>query len=180
MKITDDYIFFWKESPMCNFTKCKIKYMFPDSEVGEELYFSSSEQLFMWFKAMFFNDTETAKLIYESNSPEEARKLGRLVKDYDDQLWDEVRVSYMRKAIIYKFFQNKELREQLLDKKYDGKKFVEAAYYDRIWGIGYNENDAIKNVANWGKNELGKILDEVREKSSTLEALISDLELEEV
>lgn len=26
MKITDKYVFFWKEHPFCNFTKCKSSY----------------------------------------------------------------------------------------------------------------------------------------------------------
>ena len=40
---------------------------------------------------------------------------------------------------------------------------MEAAYYDRIWGIGYNENNALTNIPYWGRNELGKILNDVRE-----------------
>lgn len=179
MRITDEYVFFWKEEPFCNFTKCKIKYVMPDSVKGEEYYFSSSEQMFMWLKAMFFMDIEVANLIYNTDSPEEARRLGRLVKNYDDKLWNEVRITAMRKAVTAKFFQNKELRKQLLDNKYDGKHFVEAAYYDRIWGCGYDEESALKldNAKNWGRNELGKILDEVREKCKELENLIKDFDL---
>ena len=68
----------------------------------------------------------------------------------------------MYQAVLAKFFQNVELRKKLCDSQYDGKHFVEAAYYDRIWGIGYNENDALDNEDNWGRNELGKILDKAR------------------
>ena len=164
MKLTDKYVFFWKEHPMCNFTKCKIKFADPYyvPEEKRPMEFTSSEQLFMWFKAVFFEDFDIADRIYKSFSPEEARKLGRLVKNYDDADWEEVRVDYMKRAVTYKFYQNADLRKQLLDAKYDGKTFVEAAYYDRIWGIGYNESEAEKNVDNWGRNELGKILTEIR------------------
>jgi predicted NAD-dependent protein-ADP-ribosyltransferase YbiA (DUF1768 family) len=55
------------------------------------------------------------------------------------------------------------LRKKLCDPKYDGKQFVEAAYYDRIWGIGYNEDDALANIPYWGRNELGKVLNKVRD-----------------
>lgn len=138
--------------------KCKIRidYNF------ESYDFTSSEQLFMWYKAKFFGDEETAEKILKSTRPEEARRLGRTVKNYDDRSWDKKRVDFMYQAVLAKFFQNVELRKRLCDPKYDGKHFVEAAYYDRIWGIGYNENDALDNEDNWGRNELGKILDEVR------------------
>ena len=163
MKITDKYIFFWKENPFCNFTKCKIKYEFPDSVKGEEIYFTSSEQMFMWFKAKQFRDEETANKIIVAKTPEEARKLGREVKGYIEWVWNQERYQYMLKAVMAKFIQNKELRDKLCDKKYNGKTFVEAAYYDRIWGIGFNENDALEHdESEWGKNLLGKVLNETR------------------
>jgi hypothetical protein len=160
---TDKYLFFWKEHPFCNFTKCKIKVEYPDSQKGEELWFTSSEQLFMWYKAKYFRDDETAEKILAAKSPEEARQLGRQVKHYIDWQWDDNRYFYMHKAVMSKFIQNKNLRDQLLDPKYDGIQFVEAAYYDRIWGIGFNEADAVLTPEKeWGKNLLGKILNEVR------------------
>ena len=163
MKLTDKFVFFWKESPFCNFTRCRIKFADPYFVDNDPLEFSSSEQLFMWFKAIFFGDQDTADRIYRSSSPEEARRLGRLVRNYDDVRWNKVRVDYMRRALTHKFYQNTDLRQQLLNPRFDGKTFVEAAYYDRIWGIGYNENDAMANVTNWGRNELGKLLTELRD-----------------
>lgn len=155
MKVTDKYVFFWKEHPFCNFTKCKIEY---DGKT-----FTSSEQMFMWMKADFFGDSETAVKILKTNEPEVARKLGRMVKNYDDAAWDENRVAAMFQAVWSKFIQNKELKDKLCDHKYDGKQFVEAAYYDRIWGIGYDEDHATTiSEDKWGRNELGKILNRVR------------------
>lgn len=166
MKLTDKYVFFWKEEPMCNFTRCRIRFADPYYVPPEKspLEFTSSEQLFMWFKAKFFEDEETAEKIYNCSSPEQARKLGREVRNYDDADWDSVRVDYMKRAVTYKFFQNEELRKRLLDERYDGKSFVEAAWYDRIWGIGYNEKDALGNESSWGRNELGNILTELRDR----------------
>ena len=164
MKVTDKYVFFWKESPFTNFTPCKIKFEWTDSHIGEEIYFTSSEQYFMWRKAIFFNDTETADKIVKAKSPEEARLLGRQVKNYNDKIWDKVRFNHMTTAVMDKFIQNKDLRDKLCDPKYDGKKFVEAAYYDNIWGIGFNEHDALDHDESmWGQNLLGHILDNVRD-----------------
>ena len=43
------------------------------------------------------------------------------------------------------------------------KLIVEAASYDRVWGIGFNETDAKNNKHRWGLNLLGKALMRVRE-----------------
>lgn len=179
MRITDKYIFFWKESPFCNFTKCNIKFEWPDAQKGEEIYFTSSEQMFMWFKAKFFLDDETADKILEAKTPREAKQLGRQVKNYVDSAWDRERTYYMTKAVYAKFYQNANLRKQLIDPKYNGLHFVEASPYDKIWGIGFDENNATVYPTEWGRNELGKILDAVRVKCIELDKLIEDLDLSE-
>lgn len=164
MKITDKYVLFWKEHPMCNFTKCRIRFADPYYVPLENdpIEFTSSEQMFMWFKAIFFRDEEMAGKILQSQTPQEARDLGQLVRNYVDEEWDKVRVDRMRTAVRYKFYQNENLRKQLMDTRYDGKTFVEASYYDRIWGIGYNQDEAMNHLDNWGRNELGKILTDLR------------------
>lgn len=162
MKITNKYVFFWKEKPFCNFTRCRIKYEWPDSKDGEAIYFSSSEQMFMWFKAIYFGDFVIADKILQTDDPETARRLGREVKNYDDEVWNTERVYWMLQAVSAKFMQNKNLRKQLCDPKYDNLTFVEASPYDKIWGIGFNENIAEDNQEIWGKNNLGTILNHVR------------------
>lgn len=178
MRITDKYVFFWKESPFCNFSKCKIKFADPYIVPLEDepMIFTSSEQLFMYYKAIFFGDTETASKIYDSKTPKEAKALGREVKNYDNDLWDSIRDSYMYKAVSYKFIQNKNLRNILTDKKYDDLSFVEASPYDRIWGIGYSEDYALKldNYKNWGQNRLGEILNKVRDLCISNEDILDD------
>lgn len=169
MKITDKYVLFWKEHPMCNFTKCRIKFADPYYVPLENdpIEFTSSEQMFMWFKAIFFGDEEMAEKILQSQTPQEARDLGQKVRNYDDEKWDKVRVDRMRTAVRYKFYQNEDLRKKLMDARYEGKTFVEASYYDRIWGIGYNESEAMDHLDNWGRNELGKILTDLRNELKT-------------
>jgi len=169
MKITDKYVLFWKEHPMCNFTKCHIKFADPHYVPLESnpIEFTSSEQMFMWFKAVFFGDQEIAGQILQSQTPQEARNLGQKVRNYVDEEWEKVRVDRMRTAVRYKFYQNEDLRKRLMDTKYEGKTFAEASYYDRIWGIGYNEENAMDHQDNWGRNELGKILTDLRNEFKT-------------
>jgi hypothetical protein len=39
---------------------------------------------------------------------------------------------------------------------------LKASPYDRIWGIGYDAENAGSNRQYWGKNLLGKALERVR------------------
>lgn len=160
MRITNKYIFFWGDWPS-NWYPCH----FVVKENGEELGFSSSEQYFMWKKAKTFGDEETAKKILKrGHNPRTAKALGREVRNYDNEIWDDLRYDVMVDANYYKYSQNKDLKEMLLDPELEGKHFCEASKYDTIWGIGLTEdNPLVDDEKNWlGDNLLGKVLDEVR------------------
>lgn len=156
VNVTDKYVAFWG-SVFSNFYPCKI------SHHGHD--FKSSEQLFMYYKAMFFGDDETVKKIIKAKTPKEAKALGRQVKDYNDEAWSEVRELMMKDAVTKKFEQNPELQKFLLDPDFEGKHFVEASPVDSIWGVGIDWRDPrIADEENWvGLNLLGHTLDEVRE-----------------
>ena len=70
----------------------------------------------------------------------------------------------MRDVNLEKYRQNADLRKKLLDPKFDGKTFVEASPYDRIWGVGLDQdNPAIDDERNWkGRNLLGQAITEAR------------------
>lgn len=162
MKVTDKHVFFWRSA----FSNWHISPFVAEIE-GKKLEFTTSEQYFMYVKAITFKDYETAeRILKEGISPRIAKDLGRLVKNYDDKVWDEKRYQVMLDANILKFTQHKESRDILLDPKFDGKHFCEASPKDRIWGCGLHETDPlIDDEKNWlGTNLLGKVLDEVRER----------------
>lgn len=125
--------------------------------------FVNSEQYFMWQKAVFFEDMEIANKILASKNPKEHKELGRKIKNFNDAQWREARMDAMYQANYLKFSQNKKLMNALLAT--DGKTLVEAAWYDRIWGVGLKEtDDKILNEKNWqGLNLLGMTLIKVRE-----------------
>lgn len=81
--ITDKYIFFW-QGKLSNFYRTEIHY--------QGLHFHSSEQLFMYFKAKFFNDEYHARLILESKTPKESKLYGRKVVGFNNEECDKVRV----------------------------------------------------------------------------------------
>jgi len=114
-------------------------------------------------KAILFNDMESYRKIMESNSPREQQKLGRLVKNFDQKIWDANKVGIVTLGNIFKFSQNEELKQILLSTK--GTILVEASPFDKIWGVGLGVEDPnITNMSKWkGENLLGYILTNVRD-----------------
>lgn len=148
-----NYTFFWG-GPLSNFHSIN----------GDESF--TSEKLYMYAKASFFGDGETQKLIMESSTPREAKRLGRLVKGFDQKMWDEVKVETMEACLHVKAIASKEFREALLNT--GDSTIVEASPTDRIWGIGFKADDALSNIDKWGENLLGKCLMKVRSELWTL------------
>ena len=153
MVITDTYVLFWKDE-LSNFDHAPYI-----SEDG--IKFLTSEQEFMYRKAIFFEDVDIAKRILKTTKPWDAKKLGRQVKGYNDS-WDNVREEYMYKACLAKF---SKYPEKLLKPSYSKKEFVEANPFDTIWAIGLSPDDPLaRDSENWrGQNLLGKVLERVRQ-----------------
>jgi hypothetical protein len=121
--------------------------------------YNCGEQYMMHCKAIFFNDFETAQKIMATEKPSEQKALGREIKNFNSAGWDKVKYDLVKTGLREKFLQNENLKDLLM--KYRGCIFVEASPYDRIWGIGYDEVEAMENMENWGLNLLGKILTEL-------------------
>ena len=160
MRVTDKYVFFW-QGELSNFYPCNITYLYDNAWVK----CTSSEQFFMWLKAIEFKDDVTAKLILNAKSPKECKQLGRQVKNFNEDTWGLVKERFMKYALYKKFSYNSKLKEFLLNPDFDGKIFVEASPYDVIWGVGLSEDNLlIDDEKNWkGQNLLGKLLTDVRE-----------------
>ena len=161
MKVTDKHVFFWGEWPS-NWYPC----IFNAEYEGKEYTFYNSEQYFMFVKAKTFGDEENAlKLLLEGKNPKKAKTYGRMVRNYDDEKWNEIRYQVMVDANMAKYSQNDELKNLLLSDEFNGKGFVEASPIDGVWGIKCSEEDALDDESNWnGQNLLGKALDEVRDR----------------
>lgn len=133
-----------------------------DFKVDGQLY-SSMEQYMMHQKALTFDDYDTADEILNTDDVAVIKALGRTVKNYDDEVWDEVRYDIVYEGLLHKFLDNEKLRKKLLS---TGKEtLAECAVRDRIWGIGLSmKNKDRFNKNKWlGRNLLGTALMEVRE-----------------
>ena len=154
MKYTDTHVYFWRNNtPFSNF------YRKPFTYKGYQLKFS--EQGFMLEKALLFDPSMIDKIV-NANQPNQAKQYGREIKHYNDRIWSNRRYQVMVDVLRIKF-QDPELKEILLQT--GDRIIVEASPYDKIWGVGLEENDPrILNERNWrGQNLLGKALMEVRQ-----------------
>lgn len=125
-------------------------------------WFANTEQAFMYEKAILFNDHETAQEILATPSPKDVKALGRKVRNFDAQKWEDRALGIMTSVNLDKYSQNPEFKKELLE---TGERIlVEASPYDKIWGVGLHYMDAkILDEKNWlGKNLLGKALMNVR------------------
>lgn len=156
-------VFFWGDKQihpyLSNFYECSIEVEYE----GKAYKFHSSEQIFMYNKAITFKDHEIAKEILNTKKPIEAKKLGKKVSNFSNDVWITKRAEAMNRALYLKFGLNEELKNKLLSLK--DKLLVEASPYDKVWGIGLSaDNPSIFNTDNWlGPNLLGICLMHVRD-----------------
>ncbi len=160
------FLFFWGHQPSKDgmITKtCFSQWWLSSFEVNGVIY-KTAEHWMMAKKAELFKDDEVLEKIIQCNSPAEAKKLGREVKNYDDKRWLENRYEIVKQGNFYKFSQNPDLKTFLLNTK--DRVLVEASPVDPIWGIGMAEDHKdVLNPEKWkGLNLLGFALMEVRDE----------------
>ena len=100
----------------------------------------------------------------QAKTPDECKKLGKQVKNFDQATLDAHQEEIMYKGNLAKFRQNPVLKDLLLAT--GDKHLAEASPYVAKWGIKLNEATARTiNSADWpGQNLLGKCLEKVREE----------------
>jgi ribA/ribD-fused uncharacterized protein len=95
--------------------------------------------------------------------PREQKKLGRKVKGFEVDKWNEVAKNVVYAGNRAKFKQNTDMLVKLLATT--GTTLVEASPYDKIWGIGMTAKEAQEcGRKGWrGLNWLGEVLTQLRE-----------------
>ncbi|GAA4444498.1 NADAR family protein [Novipirellula rosea] len=111
-----------------------------------------------YFQAQKFKDVGHQEEIRKAKTPMIAARLGRDRKKKLRRDWDSIRDNVMREAVLAKFTQHDELKTILLAT--GEAKLVENTANDAYWGDGGDGS---------GKNMLGRILMEVRDKLRVVE-----------
>lgn len=115
-------------------------------------------------KARLFGDDEALQRVLVAKTPAEAKKIGRLVKNFEPALWDENKYQSVVEGNLHKFSQHADLLTFLLNT--GDRVLVEASPVDKIWGIGMaGDHKDVENPTRWkGENLLGYALMETRDK----------------
>ena len=158
------YVFFWGHRPR------------PDGRLGpfcfsqwsqhgftiDGLDYPTAEHFMMAEKARLFGDHKTEAEILAAPSPDRAKKLGRRVRGFSEDLWCAHRFQIVVRGNHAKFSQSPELMAYLLGTH--NAVLVEASPVDRVWGIGLAQADPrARSPREWqGPNLLGFALMEVR------------------
>ncbi|XP_061182109.1 protein starmaker-like isoform X2 [Saccostrea echinata] len=159
------HFFFGKVSPFSNFHPAKFDL--------DGVTYSCSEQYMMHQKAVIFQDPYHANEIMKATDPVKMKKLGRQVQNFDAKHWANISEKVVKRGIMAKFKQNKNLMRALI------ATFpcilVEAAPRDRLWGIGLGaQNPKAHSRKSWrGKNKLGYLLTNIRNEIMRNEGLFS-------
>jgi ribA/ribD-fused uncharacterized protein len=106
-----------------------------------------------YFQAMKFEGHPDEEEIRKARRPNDAARMGRDRARPRKANWDEIRDDVMREALYAKFTQHESLKQRLLNT--GSATLVEHTYNDNYWADGGDGS---------GKNMLGILLMELREK----------------
>lgn len=155
----NEIICFWKEMELNGY----LSQWYNSKMIIDGISYLNAEQYMMAQKARLFGDEKIFNEIMKEDTPREFKRLGRLIENFDNDIWNREKRNIVLKGNIHKFSQNEKLKKLLLDTV--DKILIEASPYDDIWGVKLRETDSlILNINTWkGQNLLGFILMEVRD-----------------
>lgn len=155
MRITDKYVLFWKQTCFSQWCPCKF--------TVDGIEYNCAEQYMMAEKARLFGDSKMEAKIMEAGHPRRQKELGRLVSNFNEELWNSRAKEIVYKGNKAKFSQNPLFKQELM--KTETLALVEASGFDQIWGIGlFEEDDRCLDQSTWqGLNWLGEVLTKVRD-----------------
>jgi len=159
------YLHFWGHTPTSPDTvdKSCFSQWYPAEFELDGVQYPTAEHYMMAQKALLFGDHAIHDKIVQCTHPNDAKRLGREVRDFDAAVWEAERMNIVVCGNQAKFSQDARLWDYLLG---TGERvLVEASPVDRIWGIGLAADHAHANdPSKWdGLNLLGFALMTVRD-----------------
>ncbi|MGW4147906.1 NADAR family protein [Streptomyces albogriseolus] len=160
------YLHFWGHRPLPDGrigASC-LSQWWPSPFTVDGVEYATAEHWMMAAKARLFGDAEGERRVLAAGHPSEAKKAGRLVRGFDEEIWRRERFGIVVTGSEHKFAAHGGLRSFLLGT--GDRVLVEASPVDRVWGIGLAADDeAAADPARWrGPNLLGFALMEARRR----------------
>lgn len=151
------YLHFWGHRPRPDGrvgASC-LSQWWPSPFTVDGVTYATAEHWMMAGKARLFGDGDALARVLAAGHPSQAKKAGRLVRGFDEEVWTRERFGIVVEGSVRKFSADAELRGFLLG---TGERvLVEASPVDRVWGIGLAADDvAAGDPERWrGPNLLG-------------------------
>jgi ribA/ribD-fused uncharacterized protein len=160
------YLHFWGHRPLPDGrvgASC-LSQWWPSPFTVDGVEYATAEHWMMAAKARLFGDAEGERRVLAAGHPSEAKKAGRLVRGFDEEVWRRERFGIVVEGSGHKFAAHGELRSFLLGT--GDRVLVEASPVDRVWGIGLAADaEGAHDPARWrGPNLLGFALMEARRR----------------
>ncbi|REE63725.1 hypothetical protein BX257_6380 [Streptomyces sp. 3212.3] len=160
------YLHFWGHRPRRDGqmgASC-LSQWWPSPFTVDGVAYATAEHWMMASKARLFGDAGAEREVLQASSPALAKKVGRLVRGFDDVIWARERFGIVVEGSVHKFSAHEELRAFLLAT--GDRVLVEASPVDRVWGIGIAADDErAADPERWrGPNLLGFALMAARER----------------
>jgi ribA/ribD-fused uncharacterized protein len=105
-------------------------------------------------------------IISSMKPPRTYTSLGRKVKDFNEDIWNNYKLAIVFNGLLLKFTQIESCKKALFNTGL--RLLVETNPYDKIWGIGKKMDDEelsrdwVATTKNWGDNWMGNLLMYVR------------------
>ena len=114
-------------------------------------------------KARLFGDDLALSAILATDKLREKKRLGRQVRHFDHESWQQECENIVLRGNLAKFSQNEDMRLALMHT--GQRRLAEASPHDKLWGIGLSACDyRASSTGTWrGSNLLGQALEHVRE-----------------
>lgn len=160
------YLHFWGHRPRADGqvgASC-LSQWWPSPFTADGVEYRTAEHWMMAHKARLFGDAEAERLALDASSPALAKKAGRLVRGFDDAVWERERFGIVVEGSVRKFASDIRLGSFLMGT--GDRVLVEASPMDRVWGIGLAADDERAfDPERWqGPNLLGFALMEARDR----------------
>ncbi|MEV7245463.1 NADAR family protein [Streptomyces sp. NPDC093248] len=160
------YLHFWGHRPLPDGrigASC-LSQWWPSPFVVEGVHYATAEHWMMARKARLFGDAEAERRVLAAEHPAEAKKAGRLVRGFDEAIWERERFRIVVEGSAHKFAAHAGPAAFL--RGTGDRVLVEASPVDRVWGIGLAAGDeAASDPERWrGPNLLGFALMEARDR----------------
>ncbi|MEV5514367.1 NADAR family protein [Streptomyces flaveolus] len=151
------YLCFWGHRPLPDgrIGPSCLSQWWPSPFTVDGVEYATAEHWMMAGKARLFEDAEAERRVRAAGHPAEAKKAGRLVRAFDEAVWERERFRIVVEGSVHKFASDPALRAFLLNT--GDRVLVEASPVDRVWGIGLTADDeAATDPERWrGENLLG-------------------------